>query len=294
MSTVDLIEAVEYSLSMTFIIDTNPDYWQDYTPLQSVKHALLRRYLGGWYAKLSWAGRLVYIDTHAGRGVYASGELGSPLVALDVLLNHKAKKQILKNAEVVFLFIEADKENEAALRQRIHSLGQLPARIKWQITCQNYITVIQQLIDTLHADKAVLAPAFVFVDPYTFMLPMHLLAELKAFPRSELFINFMWRHMDMAIMNPAHEENLNNMFGNSEWRRIRAIPESDQRCEAAIELFKGGIKAKYTTHMKLIGITRYVLIHATDHVEGRELMKDAMWAMCPSGGFEVRVGDQSN
>ena len=48
---------------------THDPYWRDYTNLQQAKHALIRRYLGGWFAKLgSWASRVLYIDTHAGRG----------------------------------------------------------------------------------------------------------------------------------------------------------------------------------------------------------------------------------
>lgn len=60
-------------------VDTNPNYWAEYTNLQQVKHDLIRNYLGGWFPKLGfWAGRVVYLDTHAGRGAYVSGQLGSP------------------------------------------------------------------------------------------------------------------------------------------------------------------------------------------------------------------------
>ena len=49
--------------------DTNPSYWSEYTNLQHVKHALIREYLKGWFPKLGfWSGRIVYLDTHAGRG----------------------------------------------------------------------------------------------------------------------------------------------------------------------------------------------------------------------------------
>jgi three-Cys-motif partner protein len=68
---------------MALSADTNPAYWTEYTNLQKVKHDLIRNYLGGWFPKLGfWAGRVVYFDTHAGRGAYTTGELGSPLVAL--------------------------------------------------------------------------------------------------------------------------------------------------------------------------------------------------------------------
>ena len=51
--------------------DPNPAYWDDYTSFQQVKHDLIRCYLNGWYPKLGfWAGRVLYVDTHAGRGKY--------------------------------------------------------------------------------------------------------------------------------------------------------------------------------------------------------------------------------
>jgi hypothetical protein len=48
------------------------------------------------------------MDTHAGRGAYANGQIGSPLVALDTLLKHRALHQLLTKSEFRFLFIERD------------------------------------------------------------------------------------------------------------------------------------------------------------------------------------------
>lgn len=84
-------------------VDPNPDYWDSYTNLQRVKHDLIRRYLGGWFAKLgSWSGRVLYVDTHAGRGRHMGGELGSPLVALKTLLTHSHRARLLGSCEFVF------------------------------------------------------------------------------------------------------------------------------------------------------------------------------------------------
>ena len=62
------------SLMMT--ADPSPEYWREYGPFQHAKHCLIKHYLDGWFPKLgTWAGRVLYIDTHAGRGRYSSGEL---------------------------------------------------------------------------------------------------------------------------------------------------------------------------------------------------------------------------
>ena len=48
--------------------DPNPSYWEQYGPFQHVKHELIRCYLNGWFPKLgTWARRVLYVDTHAGR-----------------------------------------------------------------------------------------------------------------------------------------------------------------------------------------------------------------------------------
>ena len=62
---------------MTRRSDPNPAYWEQYGPFQHVKHELIRCYLNGWFPKLgTWAGRVLYVDTHAGRGRYESGDPG--------------------------------------------------------------------------------------------------------------------------------------------------------------------------------------------------------------------------
>jgi hypothetical protein len=62
---------------MTGRSDPNPTYWEQYGPFQHVKHELIRCYLNGWYPKLgTWARRVLYVDTHADRGRYESGDPG--------------------------------------------------------------------------------------------------------------------------------------------------------------------------------------------------------------------------
>ena len=36
---------------------------------------------------------------------------------------------------------------------------------------------------------------------------------------------------------------------------------------------------------------KYSLIHATNHLKGRELMKSAMWKLTPHGSFIIRQSD---
>jgi three-Cys-motif partner protein len=68
------------------------------------KHRILRRYLDAWLPIMSSRNRrLIYIDGFAGPGVYAGGEPGSPIIALNAYLEHKYRDRI--TAELVYAFI---------------------------------------------------------------------------------------------------------------------------------------------------------------------------------------------
>ena len=91
---------------------TDERYWANYDGLQLAKHAILQRYLGGWFPKLTSANnRVLYIDCHAGRGRHTTGQEGSPIIALKGLLKHRSIDKILKRADVNFIFFERNDKN---------------------------------------------------------------------------------------------------------------------------------------------------------------------------------------
>jgi len=139
--------------------DAHPEHWGDYTNLQHVKHELIREYLNGWFPKLGlWSGRVVYFDTHAGRGKYKSGDAGSPVVAIDTLLRHSLRDRILEKSEVRFFFIEEDAKNVEALRQEVTALGELPKRIQVRISCDDCFPQLEGIIGSLLSQRKELPP----------------------------------------------------------------------------------------------------------------------------------------
>ena len=59
-------------------------------PHTEAKHRLLQRYLGAWFPILSRSsGRIVFFDGFAGPGEFEGGEPGSPILALQTLLDHQ-------------------------------------------------------------------------------------------------------------------------------------------------------------------------------------------------------------
>src|SRR4030042_4510772 len=106
--------------------DKSPTYWNEYSNLQYTKHKLISEYLKGWFPKLgSWCGKILYIDTHAGRGKHIGGQEGSPLVALKTFLEHTYKDKILSKCEVKFIFIEWDESNVDQLQGEVKAIGKL-------------------------------------------------------------------------------------------------------------------------------------------------------------------------
>lgn len=278
--------------------DTNPSYWTDYTNLQRVKHSIIRRYLNGWFPMLgSWSGRIVYLDTHAGRGRHDTGDMGSPIVAIKTLLEHNYSSEIFKRCEVVFSFIETDEKNCKLLESEIDASGKLPKGVKIDVICADCFDAIRGIIEDLDASSRRMAPAFVFVDPYGFKVPIDVLVELMKFERVELFVNVIWRELGMAIkqrkITTGMRETLNMIFGGDEWEELGEM-EFTEMADAAITIIKDKIGAKWATYIRMLGetgATRYILLHLSNHDKGRDLMKDCIWSVCPEGGYFARFRD---
>jgi three-Cys-motif partner protein len=307
--------------------DSNPEYWDDYSNLQHVKHELIREYLKGWFPKLTLGPtacrRLLYIDTHAGRGKHRSGQLGSPLVALTTLLEHTSRSKMLQNTEVHFYFIEGDEENAIALRTELAG-HTLPNNVVAEVESGDCFQIIESAVADMEKDGERMAPAFVFVDPYTFKLPGNLLRKLLSYPKVELFVNVIWRELDMAIQqvrgggsilqaeekemylfdierDPERERaesqrretsrasleaTLDSVFDGDRWRAIVA-DGADSRAEQCAEIFRQMTGARWGTYLRMLDNhrVRYFLLHLTKKPDGRDLMKDCMWKVCPGGGF---------
>lgn len=76
-------------------------------PHTKAKHEILKRYLQRWFPILNkYHGRIIYIDGFSGPGRYTGGELGSPLIALDVAATHRKAL----TGELLFVFTDEQAE----------------------------------------------------------------------------------------------------------------------------------------------------------------------------------------
>jgi three-Cys-motif partner protein len=262
-----------------------------------VKHDLIRHYLGGWFAKLgSWSSRILYVETHAVRGRHVSGDLGSPLVALNTLLTHRHRDRLLARCEFRFFFIERDEANLTQLRAEVPT--HLPQNVVVEPHGGDAFRLLKRVVESLRANRSRMAPAFVFVDPFGFKLPGALLRDLLGAGRVELLINLMWREIDMAIhqakRQPGLRDTLNAVFAGDLWSEIDLEQSFDERADRAVDVLAKSLGGKWQTFLRMLGdngATRYVLVHLTNHPDGRDLMKECMWTVCPDGGFHARKSD---
>jgi|GEM_PF-2540032 len=272
------------------------EYWDDYNHLQRIKHKVLRCYLGGWFPKLSkYNSKIVYLETHAGRGRHSTGDEGSPLVALRTLLDHTARDQILKNTEVVFYFVEDDSDNVKLLQAELDSIT-IPAQVKVHLVERDYNDCLDEVIQILDLGERTLAPCFFFIDPFGFKLDMSKVARLLKEPKTEALINFMWRNVNQALKLKSQHPNLDALFGPGKWAELEDIKPNSARCDEAVRRLVDFLSADFDWHMKMKSATKvikYALVFVSNHQDGSLLMKDCIWKVSPNTPFEANQrGDE--
>lgn len=98
-----------------------------------------------------------------------------------------------------FFFIERDRDNLNALKNELARIGNLPAGVHVHTSEGDAYDVLANIVERLRESGDTMAPAFIFVDPYGFKVPGDLLGRLLGARHVELFINVIWRELDMAI-----------------------------------------------------------------------------------------------
>jgi three-Cys-motif partner protein len=131
-------------------------------PHTAAKHAILRKYLNQWLPKLAtWQGRVVFVDGFAGPGEYEGGEDGSPIIALKAAIKHKAQL----TAEMVFFFIEADKQRFEHLVALVEQIEK-PKNVVVGVEHGNFVEEYGKILDQVEEGGHNLAPSLVMVDPF--------------------------------------------------------------------------------------------------------------------------------
>jgi hypothetical protein len=90
----------------------------------------------------------------------------------------------------------------------------MAANVKEQVVNQAFDKTASDILAYLREQKTNLAPTFAFIDPFGYSgLPMDLLAELLAFPRTEIFVNFMVGYVQRFLGREGQENVMRELFG---------------------------------------------------------------------------------
>ena len=263
------------------------------------KHDLLRRYLGAWYGVFASSrrhGRLIYLDGFAGPGAYSEGEPGSPLIALDALINHSSFNK-WDDTNFVFLFVEKDEEYFKSLNAKLAQFwtqaGGIPPNVSVHTYHSEFDSLAQHIV---HRTKGVLAPTLAFIDPFGWSgVPMTTIRDLLSSHRCEVIFNFMYNNINrfVGIGGSRISRSFADLFaaGNEEHLKISELKGS-QRKSGLRELFErqlqqvGGFRFVRSFEVMDLdrGRTAYFLTFGTRNHRGLEKMKDAMWKLDPIGG----------
>jgi three-Cys-motif partner protein len=260
-------------------------------PHTKAKHEILKRYLEAWFPILgSRHQRVIYVDGFSGPGRYTGGEPGSPLIALQVAVEHKAKHKNLLQGEVVFLFVDERKDRVEHLKSELARVP-LPKNFKVGAEEGRFDELLLGLLRRLKEDKKSLAPSFVFIDPFGFSgVPFELVRQVLQNPHCEVFITFMVNAVQRFLEHPdaSVRKHFVELFGTDQVLMI--VDGPGNRVEALRLLYQRQLEicAKFVRSFEIRDQPErvlYYLFFASNHPLGHLKMKESMWRADPTGAF---------
>jgi three-Cys-motif partner protein len=269
-------------------------------PATAAKHRLYKRYLDAWWPILLQPTRtgflrpkVTYVDAFAGPGRYRDGEEGSPVFALDRLLNHSSVDQMhLSRQRVSLIFIERDRDFFE------HLLGELTGRFGKLEDLP--VRVVVRHGEAAHVTGAVLDefsawghPILAIFDSWgNVNVPLTLIRRIAHNPASEVIITFgpNWFSRREAL-DPTE---LDAVFGGREfWQPAEAELRADERWRVWLKTYREALRRagfQYQLNFEVVPSTGLPLhlVYGTRHPKGVEEMKDAMWAVDGQDGMGFR------
>ena len=261
------------------------------------KHMVLEHYMGAWLPIMTrWNERVLFIDAFAGPGKYSNGELGSPVIALRALIDHRARNQIQQTqSEIKYFFIERDEARSKRLEEVLGELQpMLPPKCNYEVVNSTFDEALTEALDSIDEKETRLSPAFVMVDPFGVSgTPMRVIGRILENPKSEVYISFMYESINRFKEHPNFEGHLDELFGCPEWRQGIDLADGTERKNSFFNLYERQLKengAKYVLHFELFerGRLVYAIFFGTKNLDGCDKMKQAIWKVDPFGVFKFR------
>lgn len=263
-----------------------------YEEQTQVKHRVLGAYLKIWITKLGFRSHTLFCDCHGGCGAYVMEDgtvhYGSSIlikqIGDDVNKNRKYKTGVF--------YCETEKRAYDNFIEVVKDAGNV------KINCfnQRFEDVIVKPNISKYFTKY---PTLFLVDPFGYNFAISDLSELMRSFGNEIIVNFMFDFINRFISKPELERSFNAFFGSEKWKAAINL-NGQQRETYLVELFSS--KLRETTGARFVfpyrlcypdkDQTYYYLIHATNHIDGITLMKDAFASI--NNGHVQYLGKNNN
>ena len=267
-------------------------------PHTKAKHEILKRYLEAWFPILNkYHGKIIYIDGFCGPGKYIGGELGSPLIALNVAATHR--KAI--TGEIIFWFIDSRPDRIEHLKKELSSLS-YPSHFKIIPHLGKFHEIFGAILEQLEKDNSRIAPTFAFVDPFGFSgIPYSLISGLLKHSQCEVLITFMVDSINRWLEHPDSKilEHITEAFGTEDALNLIQKPGKIDRIQELRSLYQNQLKklATFVRYFEMRDFHNkpiYYLFFASNHRLGNLKFKEAMWKIDPGGEFRFSDATDPN
>lgn len=265
-------------------------------PATAAKHRLYKRYFDAWWPIMLQPGgwpKVTFLDAFAGPGRYEGGEDGSPVFALDRLLNHTAVRRMgLSRQRVQLIFIEKRRDRFEHLLRVLHErfgpLDQMPVHV--EVRQGEAGRDSERILTDLRAwGQPVLGIFDSWGSVNTPLALMHRLAHNKA---SEVITTFgpNW----FSRRENLNAEILDSVFGGRQfWGHAADVQDSDEKWRAWLDVYRHALcRAGFGYRLQFQVVPRtgqpLYLVFGTGHQKGVEVMKEAMWTVDKSDGMKFK------
>lgn len=247
------------------------------------KHDIYQRYLERWFPILLDGPKpyksVTYAEGFAGPGVYEDDHPGSPIIAVQALLDKVSNP----DAVVKMLFVDDDTRCTKMLREQLkrrfpvrpRAKGKLPTKVK-NGTC---IDTLEPQLDEMRAWGA---PILAVLDSWgNVPVSYRLLQRLARNVSSEVIITLSTQHFIRFVskLGPKADE----VFGGDpDWRRIDTMASAPAKRQHILTCYRRTLSKagfEFLVDFELIdqrGESLY-LIFGSNHRRGLEKMKDSVW-----------------
>lgn len=263
-------------------------------PHTIAKHKILEGYLNAWFPIISKYNNIInYIDGFSGPGVYSKGEPGSPIIALTVANNHAVQL----NGNINFLFIDERKDRIDNLDKELKNYS-IKSNFNIHTVFGKFHVVVDDALCYLEKENKILAPTFVFIDPFGFSgIPFSIIERLLNIPKVELFINFSVDSINRFIGTKDADFHIDELFGID--NIFESIKDSTNRVRDLRDLYQIMLNnyVRYVRYFEMRNSDNkpiYYLFFASNNEMGHLKMKESMWRVDKEGDFKFSDATDPN